>query len=85
MITDHLANSYYEGLGQENLTHKTFIEEGKMPAPESKDEPGDKGQQIDGDGGDKDENKSEDGDKGERNDSAKGGDAEKGQSDSGED
>ena len=34
MITDHLANSYYEGLGQENLTHNTFIEEGKMPAPE---------------------------------------------------
>lgn len=38
MITDHLANSYYDALGQPNLTHKTFIEEGKMtPPPE--DEP----------------------------------------------
>lgn len=34
MITDHLANSYYEGLGQDNLTNRTFVEEGKMPAPD---------------------------------------------------
>lgn len=83
MITDHLANSYYEGLGQENLTHKTFIEEGKMPAPESKDEPGDQGQQIDGDAGNEDDNKGEKGDKGGQSGSNKGEDKEEKQNDSG--
>lgn len=81
MITDHLANTYYDGLGQENLTHKTFIEEGKMPAPESKeeskDEPDDKGQQIDGNGGDKDSDKGEEGNKGGQCGGDKGGDMEK--------
>jgi hypothetical protein len=51
LITDHLASSYYEGLGSENLTLKTFVEEGKAPAPdeansekdeESANEPGGK-------------------------------------------
>ncbi|BDA47245.1 probable Sn1-specific diacylglycerol lipase alpha [Coccomyxa sp. Obi] len=79
MITDHLANSYYEGLGQENLTHKTFIEEGKMPAPDGKDESGEKGQQIDGSGGDKDGDKGEDGDKEGQCGGEEGGDMEKGE------
>lgn len=51
MITDHLANSYYEGLGLENLTHKTFIEEGKMPAPDQDAEGVDEKEGEETDGG----------------------------------
>jgi hypothetical protein len=74
MITDHLANSYYEGLGRENLTHKTFIEEGKMPAPETgKGASGEEGEQKKGDEGEKAEE-----DEGEGGDGAESGGGEKG-------
>ncbi|CAK0787789.1 hypothetical protein CVIRNUC_011011 [Coccomyxa viridis] len=36
MITDHMANSYYDGLGHGNLTQQTLIEEGKMEDPKKK-------------------------------------------------
>lgn len=74
MITDHLANSYYEGLGRENLTHKTFIEEGKMPAPETdKGASREEGEQKKGDEGERAEE-----DEGEGGVGAESGGGEKG-------
>ena len=53
MIDDHLTASYYEALGQENLTQKTFVEEGKVEPPEEaggKPGEGSAGEQGGGDG-----------------------------------
>ena len=52
-----LPCSYYDGLGQGNLTHQTFIEEGKMEHPELKKEETESGDDSGRD--DKDESKHE--------------------------